>query len=211
MQFTKKAQKAILWSRIHLFVTFVIFAGKLLSFRILHLTNPKLVGIPCIFSNVGIPIKRCLDCLLTKLLHVENSNLNIEGHNRHEESSYPIGVIAKGPVSKRDSPQRMFGRPQQQQQYPTRQNYQTADMPVGAGQHASASPRMHASPNTLQVNPNPLTSTSGLLLTSCFLGYGLILNQPSTELFIVLITQPLSPISLTILGTFGSQGFFFLS
>ena len=102
----------------------------------------------------------------------------------------------------------MFGRPQQQQQYPTRQNYQTADMPVGAGQHASASPRMHASPNTLQVNPNPLTSTSGLLLTSCFLGYGLILNQPSTELFIVLITQPLSPISLTILGTFGSQGFF---
>ena len=85
----------------------------------------------------------------------------------------------------------MFGRPQQQQQYPTRQNYQTADMPVGAGQHAAiASPRMHASPNTLQVNPNPMTSTSGLLSTLVlFLGYGLILNQPSTDLFIVLITH----------------------
>mgnify|MGYP007048361629 CR=1 FL=1 len=109
----------------------------------------------------------------------------------------------------------MFGRPQQQQQYPTRQNYQTADMPVGAGQHAAiASPRMHASPNTLQVNPNPMTSTSGLLLTFvCFLGYGLILNQPSTELFIVLITQPLS-LTLTILRItcsrdYISQGFSF--
>ena len=107
----------------------------------------------------------------------------------------------------------MFGRPQQQQQYPTRQNYQTADMPVGAGQHAAiASPRMHASPNTLQVNPNPMTSTSGLLLTfALFLGYGLILNQPSTELFIVLITQPLS-LTLTILRItcsrdYISQGF----
>ena len=48
LQFTKKAQKAILWSRIHVFVTFVIFAGKLLSFRILHLACPKHVRTPCI-------------------------------------------------------------------------------------------------------------------------------------------------------------------
>ena len=48
LQFTKKAQKAILWSRIHFFVKFVIFTGKLLSFRILHLAYPKLVGTPCI-------------------------------------------------------------------------------------------------------------------------------------------------------------------
>ena len=41
LQFTKKAQKAILWSRIHFFVKFVIFAGKLLSFRALHFADPK--------------------------------------------------------------------------------------------------------------------------------------------------------------------------
>ena len=58
LQFTKKAQKAILWSRIHFFVKFVIFAGKLLSFRILHLACPKLVGTPCrrlILFSPGIP------------------------------------------------------------------------------------------------------------------------------------------------------------
>ena len=51
LQFTKKAQKAILWSRIHFFVKFVIFAGKLLSFRILHLACPKHVGTPCIMDG----------------------------------------------------------------------------------------------------------------------------------------------------------------
>ena len=43
----KKAEKAILWSRIRFFGKFVIFAYKLLSFRILHLAHPKLVGTPC--------------------------------------------------------------------------------------------------------------------------------------------------------------------
>ena len=47
LQFTKKAQKAILWSRIHFFEKFVIFAGKLLSFRILRLACPKHVRTPC--------------------------------------------------------------------------------------------------------------------------------------------------------------------
>ena len=56
MQFTKEAQKAILWSRIHFFVKFVTFAYKLLSFRILDLAHPKLVGTHCslIFSKVGV-------------------------------------------------------------------------------------------------------------------------------------------------------------
>ena len=47
LQFTKKAEKAILWSRICSFGKFVIFAGKLLSFKMLHLANPKHVGTPC--------------------------------------------------------------------------------------------------------------------------------------------------------------------
>ena len=50
LQFTKMAQKAISWSRIHFFgkfEKFVIFACKLLSFRIWHLAYPKLVGTPC--------------------------------------------------------------------------------------------------------------------------------------------------------------------
>ena len=50
LQFTKKAKKAIFWSRVHFFVKLVIFVGKLLSFRILHLACPKLVGTPC--SNI---------------------------------------------------------------------------------------------------------------------------------------------------------------
>ena len=49
LQLAKKAKKAIFWSRIHFFVKLVIFVGKLLSFRILHLAYPKLVGTPCIF------------------------------------------------------------------------------------------------------------------------------------------------------------------
>ena len=36
LQFAKNAEKGIFWCRIHFFVKFVIFAGKLLSFRILH-------------------------------------------------------------------------------------------------------------------------------------------------------------------------------
>ena len=48
LQLTKKAEKAILWSRIRFFGKFVIFAGKLLSFKMLHLANPKHVGTPCI-------------------------------------------------------------------------------------------------------------------------------------------------------------------
>ena len=46
LQFTKKAEKAIFWSRIHFFRKFVTFIGKLLSFRIPHLA--KLVGTPSI-------------------------------------------------------------------------------------------------------------------------------------------------------------------
>ena len=48
LQLAKKAEKAILWSRIHFFVKLVIFVGTLLSFRILRLAYPKLVGTPCI-------------------------------------------------------------------------------------------------------------------------------------------------------------------
>ena len=47
LQFTKKAEKAVFWSRIRFFGKFAIFAYKLLSFRILHLAYPKLVGTPC--------------------------------------------------------------------------------------------------------------------------------------------------------------------
>ena len=61
LQFTKKAQKAILWSRIHVFVKFVIFAGKLLSFRILYLACPKHVGTSCthfLASNSMLKIEK---------------------------------------------------------------------------------------------------------------------------------------------------------
>ena len=56
LQFTKKAQKAILWSRLHFFIKFVIFAGKLLSFWILYLACPKHVGTPCIFDESNFMI-----------------------------------------------------------------------------------------------------------------------------------------------------------
>ena len=49
LQFTKKAQKAILWNRIHFFVKFVNFTGKLLSISILYLACPKHVGTPCMY------------------------------------------------------------------------------------------------------------------------------------------------------------------
>ena len=49
LQLAKKAEKAIFWSRIHFFVKLVIFVGKLLTFRILHLAYPKLVGTPCMY------------------------------------------------------------------------------------------------------------------------------------------------------------------
>ena len=53
LQLAKKAEKAIFWSRIHFFEKFVIFVGKLLSFRILHLAYPKLVGTPCITKTLN--------------------------------------------------------------------------------------------------------------------------------------------------------------
>ena len=50
LQFTNKAKKAILWSKIRFFRNVARFARKLLSIRILLLTHSKLVGTPCLGS-----------------------------------------------------------------------------------------------------------------------------------------------------------------
>ena len=47
LQFTKKAKKAIFWSKIHFFRKIARFARKLQSIRTLLLTHSKLVGTPC--------------------------------------------------------------------------------------------------------------------------------------------------------------------
>ena len=57
LQFTRKAQKAIFWSKMHFFVKFVIFAYKLLSFRILHLAYPKHVGTPIFGTIVDLSLR----------------------------------------------------------------------------------------------------------------------------------------------------------
>ena len=48
LQLTNKAEKAILWSKIHFFRNVARFARKLLSIRRLLLTHSKLIGTPCI-------------------------------------------------------------------------------------------------------------------------------------------------------------------
>ena len=87
LQFTKKAQKAIIWSKIHFFENFVIFDYKLLSFRILHLAHSKLVGTPCIhfkdFFKKYFEIEEQQTHLETKTGHCRGAmkqNLKQEDH-----------------------------------------------------------------------------------------------------------------------------------
>ena len=79
MQFTKKAEKAILWSRIRFIGKFVIFAYKLLSFRILHLAYPKLVGTPC------RPYSSTLQNMFMAILNDTYSEVKEEVENRKED------------------------------------------------------------------------------------------------------------------------------
>ena len=59
MQFTKEAEYAIFWSKIRFFRNVALFARKLLSIRILFLTHSKLVGTPCISTQV---LRKSLIC-----------------------------------------------------------------------------------------------------------------------------------------------------
>ena len=68
LQFTKKAEKSNFMEQNTFFRKFVIFAYKLLSFRILHFAYPKLVGTPC------------------RRLHVNKSN-DYYGEEHAEEQS----------------------------------------------------------------------------------------------------------------------------
>ena len=59
LQFTKEAEYAISWSKIRFFRNVARFARKLLSIRILFLTHSKLVGTPCISTQV---LRKSLIC-----------------------------------------------------------------------------------------------------------------------------------------------------
>ena len=73
LQFRKKAQKAIFWSKIHFDVKFVIFTAKLLKFRIIHLAYTKHVETLCIllFESGYINLSKEID--LSPLLPIYNA------------------------------------------------------------------------------------------------------------------------------------------
>ena len=75
LQFTNKAEKAILWSKIQYFRNVARFACKLLSIRKLLLTHSKLVGTPCKCCNTCLESHWfCARTVILVLFHIQDQS-----------------------------------------------------------------------------------------------------------------------------------------